>query len=100
MDVKYEWVGQVVKVGQGDKWMEILGCGMVYLNVICNCGFDLDEYQGFVFGMGIDCLVMLKYGMLDLCFYFEVDVVWICYYGFKLWLMLSISGGLSQWVRM
>lgn len=66
---------------------------MVYFNVICNCGFDLDVYQGFVWGMGIDCIVMLKYGMVDLCVFFDVDMCWIWYYGFCLFDLLMLFGG-------
>jgi len=66
MDVRYERVGSAIKIGQGEKWMEILGCGMVHPNVLRACGVDPDEYQGFAFGMGVDRLAMLKYGMPDL----------------------------------
>ena len=66
MDVRYERVGDAVKVGSGDKWMEILGCGMVHPNVIRACGLDPEAYQGFAFGMGVDRpAAMLKYGMPD-----------------------------------
>jgi len=55
MDVRYERVGSAIKIGQGEKWMEILGCGMVHPNVLRACGVDPDEYQGFAFGMGVIC---------------------------------------------
>ena len=84
-----------IVLGQGDKWMEILGCGMVHPNVLRNCGLDPDEYQGFAFGMGVDRLAMLKYGMPDLRPFFEGDVDWISHYGFKPWLLPTLSGGLS-----
>jgi len=64
MDVRYERDGAAIKIGQGEKWMEILGCGMVHPNVLRACGLDPEEYQGFAFGMGVDRLAMLKYGML------------------------------------
>ena len=55
-----------MRFGEGEDWMEILGCGMVHPNVLRNCGLDPDEYQGFAWGMGIDRIAMLKYGMPDL----------------------------------
>ena len=66
-----------VRFGEGEDWMEILGCGMVHPNVLKNCGLDPDEYQGFAWGMGIDRLAMLKYGMPDLRAFFEADVRWL-----------------------
>ena len=66
-----------VRFGEGDDWMEILGCGMVHPNVLRNCGLDPDEYQGFAWGMGIDRIAMLKYGMPDLRAFFEADVRWL-----------------------
>jgi phenylalanyl-tRNA synthetase alpha chain len=95
MDVKCDRSGGTVKVGQGEDWLEVLGCGMVHPNVLRNCGLDPDEYQGFAFGMGVDRLAMLKYGMPDLRPYFESDVRWLSHYGFKPWLLPSLSGGLS-----
>ncbi len=82
MDVGYERDGAVVKIGQGEKWMEILGCGMVHPNVLRACGIDPDEYQGFAFGMGMDRLAMLKYGIPDLRPFFSGDQRWIEHYGF------------------
>ena len=95
MDVKCDRSGGTVKVGQGEDWLEVLGCGMVHPNVLRNCGLDPAEYQGFAFGMGVDRLAMLKYGMPDLRPYFESDVRWLSHYGFKPWLLPSLSGGLS-----
>lgn len=68
--------------GSVDGWMEILGCGMVHPNVLKNCGIDPDEYQGFAFGMGIERMAMLKYGIPDLRTFFESDVRWLRHYGF------------------
>ena len=65
--------------------MEILGCGMVHPNVLKNCGIDPETHQGFAFGMGVDRLAMLKYGMPDLRPYFEASVDWTKHYGFKPW---------------
>jgi phenylalanyl-tRNA synthetase alpha chain len=95
MDVRYERVGDAVKVGSGDRWMEILGCGMVHPNVIRACGLDPDEYQGFAFGMGVDRLAMLKYGMSDLRPFFEPDPRWLAHYGFSPLLQANLATGLS-----
>lgn len=95
MDVQCDRSSGTVKIGEGTDWLEVLGCGMVHPNVLKNCGLDPDEYQGFAFGMGVDRLAMLKYGMPDLRPYFESDVRWIDHYGFKPWLLPSLSGGLS-----
>lgn len=82
MDVGYEREGGALKIGIGDKWMEILGCGMVHPNVIRACGLDPDEFQGFAFGLGIDRLAMLKYGIPDLRDFFAADTRWLEHYGF------------------
>ena len=95
MDVRYERVGDAVKVGSGDKWLEILGCGMVHPNVIKACGLDPDVYQGFAFGMGVDRLAMLKYGMSDLRPFFEPDPRWLSHYGFSPLLQANLATGLS-----
>jgi len=95
MDVKYTKNGDAIEIGAGDKWMEILGCGMVHPNVLRNCGLDPDTHQGFAFGMGVDRLAMLKYGMPDLRPYFEADAQWSRHYGFTPWTTPSVSGGLS-----
>lgn len=71
-----------LKIGAGDGWLEILGSGMVHPNVLKNCGVDPDEYQGFAFGMGVERLAMLKYGIPDLRSMFESDVRWLDHYGF------------------
>lgn len=74
--------GGELKIGAGDDWLEILGCGMVHPNVLKNCGLDPEEYQGFAFGMGIERIAMLKYGIPDLRSFFENDTRWLSYYGF------------------
>jgi phenylalanyl-tRNA synthetase alpha chain len=71
-----------IKIGAGDDWLEVLGCGMVHPNVLKNCGLDPSEWQGFAFGMGVERLAMLKYGIPDLRTFFESDVRWLNYYGF------------------
>ncbi len=84
-----------VLFGQGDDWMEILGCGMVHPNVLRMSGLDPDEYQGFAWGMGIDRIAMLKYGMPDLRAFFDADVRWLSHYGFRPLDMPTLFGGLS-----
>jgi phenylalanyl-tRNA synthetase alpha chain len=83
------------RIGEGDDWMEILGCGMVHPNVLRNCGLDPDEYQGFAWGLGIDRIAMLKYGMPDLRPFFEADVRWLSHYGFRPLDLPTLAGGLS-----
>ena len=95
MDVRYERVGSAIKIGQGEKWMEILGCGMVHPNVLRACDVDPDEYQGFAFGMGVDRLAMLKYGMPDLRDMFAADTRWLAHYGFNPLLQANLATGLS-----
>jgi phenylalanyl-tRNA synthetase alpha chain len=84
-----------IRFGEGDDWMEILGCGMVHPNVLRNCGLDPNEYQGFAWGMGIDRLAMLKYGMPDLRAFFEADMRWLSHYGFRPLDFPTLAGGLS-----
>ncbi|MEM6538043.1 MAG: phenylalanine--tRNA ligase subunit alpha [Pseudomonadota bacterium] len=95
MDVKYDRVGNELRIGQGEKWMEILGCGMVHPNVLRNCGLDPDEYQGFAWGMGVDRLAMLKYGIPDLRDFFASDVRWLQHYGFDPLHTPNLATGLS-----
>ena len=71
-----------LKIGHGDDWLEILGCGMVHPKVLENCGIDSRKYQGFAFGMGIERVAMLKYGIPDLRTFFESDLRWLKHYGF------------------
>ncbi len=96
MDIGYERVGEELRIGQGDKWMEILGCGMVHPNVLRNCGLDPAEYQGFAFGMGVDRIAMLKYGIPDLRDFFAADARWLEHYGFDPLEPASLSTGLSR----
>lgn len=88
VDIGYVKDGDGIKLGKADdpadqKWMEILGAGMVHRNVLENCGVDPDEYQGFAFGAGIERITMLKYGIPDLRTFFESDVRWLAHYGFN-----------------
>jgi len=95
MDVRYERDGAAIKIGQGESWMEILGCGMVHPNVLRACDLDPEEYQGFAFGMGVDRLAMLKYGMPDLRDMFAADTRWLGHYGFDPLLQANLATGLS-----
>ena len=96
VDVQCDRSGNEVKIGEGDDWMEILGCGMVHPNVLRNCGLDPDVYQGFAWGMGIDRIAMLKYGMPDLRAFFDADQRWIDHYGFRPLDLPTLFGGLSS----
>jgi phenylalanyl-tRNA synthetase alpha chain len=96
VDVQCDRSGNEVKIGQGDDWLEILGCGMVHPNVIRAGGLDPEVYQGFAWGMGIDRLAMLKYGMADLRAFFDADKRWIDHYGFRPLDLPTLFGGLSS----
>lgn len=85
-----------LKIGAGTDWLEVLGCGMVHPNVLKAGGINPDEYQGFAFGLGIDRLAMLKYGIPDLRTFFESDVRWLKHYGFTPLDFSSMTGGLSD----
>src|SRR5262252_4970318 len=85
-----------IRFGEGEDWLEILGCGIVHPNVLRNCGLDPDEYQGFAWGLGIDRIAMLKYGMNDLRAFFEADVRWLAHYGFRPLDFPTLAGGLSS----
>jgi len=85
-----------IRFGEGDDWLEILGCGMVHPNVLRACDIDPDIYQGFAWGMGIDRIAMLKYGLPDLRALFESDVRWLSHYGFKPLDVPTLAGGLSS----
>jgi phenylalanyl-tRNA synthetase alpha chain len=95
VDVQCRRQGGEVRFGEGDDYMEILGCGMVHPKVLTNCGLDPDRYQGFAFGVGIDRLAMLKYGMPDLRDFFEADVRWLDHYGFRPLDFPTLAGGSS-----
>jgi phenylalanyl-tRNA synthetase alpha chain len=84
-----------IRFGEGEDWLEILGCGMVHPNVLSACGIDPDVYQGFAWGMGIDRIAMLKYGMPDLRAFFESDIRWLNHYGFRPLDLPSLLAGLS-----
>ena len=82
LDIGCSRAGGELKIGQGDDWLEILGCGMVHPKVLSMCGIDPARYQGFAFGMGIERIAMLKYGIPDLRTFYEADLRWLRHYGF------------------
>ncbi|VAV98250.1 Phenylalanyl-tRNA synthetase alpha chain [hydrothermal vent metagenome] len=96
MDIGYERVGNEIRIGQGDQWMEILGCGMVHPEVLRLSGVDPDIYQGFAFGMGVDRLAMLKYGIPDLRDFFACEQRWLEHYGFSPLHQPNLATGLSS----
>ena len=83
MDVAYTKKNNVLKIGEGDNWLEILGCGMVNPKFLENCNIDSSVYQGFAFGMGIERLSMLKYGITDMRGLFDLNINWLDHYGFS-----------------
>ncbi|MGL4636371.1 MAG: phenylalanine--tRNA ligase subunit alpha [Beijerinckiaceae bacterium] len=95
VDIQCKRQGGEIRFGEGEDWLEILGAGMVHPNVLRNCGVDPDEYQGYAWGMGIDRIAMLKYGMADLRPFFEADVRWLSHYGFRPLDLPTLAGGLS-----
>jgi phenylalanyl-tRNA synthetase alpha chain len=96
VDIQCSRKGGEIRFGEGEDWLEILGCGMVHPNVLRNCGLDPDLYQGFAWGMGIDRIAMLKYGLPDLRAYFEADIRWLSHYGFRPLDLPTLLGGLSS----
>jgi phenylalanyl-tRNA synthetase alpha chain len=95
VDIGYAKVGDEFRVGEGDDWLEILGCGMVHPDVLKNVGLDPGRYQGFAFGLGIDRIAMLKYGMPDLRAFFSGDLRWLKHYGFPPLAIPTLAAGLS-----
>ena len=96
VDIGYAKVGDEIRIGEGDQWLEILGCGMVHPNVLKNVGLDPSRYQGFAFGLGIDRIAMLKYGMPDLRAFFSGDLRWLRHYGFQSLEVPSMVAGLQR----
>ena len=96
VDIQCEWVDGQVKVGEGNDWLEVLGSGMVHPKVLEAGGIDPNEYQGFAFGIGIDRLAMLKYGIPDLRAFFDSDLRWLRHYGFASLDQPTLHGGLSR----
>ena len=96
VDIRCSWEGGTLKVGEGDDWLEILGSGMVHPKVLEAGGIDPADWQGFAFGMGIDRIAMLKYGIPDLRAFFDSDLRWLRHYGFAALDVPTLHGGLSR----
>jgi len=96
VDIQCSWQDGTVKVGEGDDWLEVLGSGMVHPKVLQAAGVDPYEWQGFAFGMGIDRIAMLKYGIPDLRAFFDSDLRWLRHYGFASLDQPTLHGGLSR----
>ena len=96
VDIQCSWVNGQLKIGEGDGWMEVLGSGMVHPKVLIAGGVDPDKYQGFAFGMGIDRIAMLKYGIPDLRAFFDSDLRWLRHYGFSALDVPTLHGGVSR----
>jgi len=96
VDIRCSWEGGTLKVGEGDDWLEILGSGMVHPKVLTAAGVDPSVYQGFAFGVGIDRIAMLKYGIPDLRAFFDSDLRWLRHYGFRSLDVPTLDGGLSR----
>ena len=96
VDIQCSWVDGQLKVGEGDGWLEVLGSGMVHPKVLKAGGIDPDKWQGFAFGMGIDRIAMLKYGIPDLRAFFDSDLRWLRHYGFAALDVPALHSGLSR----
>ncbi|MGH1457985.1 MAG: phenylalanine--tRNA ligase subunit alpha [Paracoccaceae bacterium] len=96
VDIQCSWVDGQLRIGEGDGWMEVLGSGMVHPKVLQAAGVDPEAWQGFAFGMGIDRLAMLKYGIPDLRAFFDSDLRWLRHYGFAALNQPTLHGGLSR----
>lgn len=96
VDIRCSWEGGTLKVGEGDDWLEILGSGMVHPKVLMAGNIDPAAWQGFAFGVGIDRIAMLKYGIPDLRAFFESDLRWLRHYGFAALDVPTLHGGLSR----
>ena len=95
VDIGYTKKGNQLIIGEGEDWLEILGCGMVHPNVLENVNINSNEYKVYAFGMGIERLAMLKYGISDLRTFFDSDLRWNKHYGFSPLNIPSIIGDLS-----
>ena len=96
VDIGYEIKDGKILIGEGDQWLEILGCGMVHPNVLKNVKVDPTKFQGYAFGIGIDRLAMLKYGINDLRSFFDCDYRWLNHFGFDPLDVPSNYRGLSR----
>ncbi len=96
VDIGCTRAGGEFRIGKGDDWLEILGSGMVHPRVLSGCGINPDEYQGFAFGMGIERIAMLKYGIPDLRPFYDTDIRWLKHYGFVPLDLPTIAGGINR----
>ena len=96
IDFRCSWEDGTLKLGEGDDWLEAGGSGMVHPKVLEAAGVDPNEWQGFAFGLGIDRLAMLKYGIPDLRAFFDSDLRWLKHYGFTPLDVPTLHGGLSR----
>ena len=96
VDIGCTRAGGEFRIGKGDDWLEILGSGMVHPRVLEGCGINPDEYQGFAFGMGIERIAMLKYGIPDLRPFYDTDIRWLKHYGFVPLDLPTIAGGINR----
>ncbi|MEM8591626.1 MAG: phenylalanine--tRNA ligase subunit alpha [Pseudomonadota bacterium] len=96
IDFRCSWVDGKLVLGEGDDWLEAGGSGMVHPKVLENSGIDPNQWQGFAFGLGIDRLAMLKYGVPDLRAFFDSDLRWLKHYGFAALDQPNLAGGLSR----
>ena len=96
VDIQCSWIDGQLRIGEGDDWMEVLGSGMVHPAVLRASGVDPDQWQGFAFGLGIDRIAMLKYGIPDLRAFFDSDLRWLRHYGFAALEQPALHAGLSR----
>lgn len=96
VDIRCSWEGGTLRIGEGDDWLEILGSGMVHPKVLMAGNIDPAAWQGFAFGVGIDRIAMLKYGIPDLRAFFDSDLRWLRHYGFSALDVPTLHGGLSR----
>ena len=96
VDIRCSWSGGQLKIGEGDDWLEILGSGMVHPKVLQAAGVDPAVWQGFAFGLGVDRIAMLKYGIPDLRAFFDSDLRWLRHYGFAPFDVPTLQGGISR----
>ena len=96
VDIGCTRAGGEFRIGKWDDWLEILGSGMVHPRVLSGCGINPDEYQGFAFGMGIERIAMLKYGIPDLRPFYDTDIRWLKHYGFVPLDLPTIAGGINR----
>src|ERR1051326_1248515 len=96
VDIQCDRSGGQIKFGEGKDWLEIAGSGMVHPRVLEMCGIDPKRYQGYAFGLGIDCMAMLKYGIPDLRPFFDSDLRWLKHYGFASLDIPALQEGLSR----